>query len=238
MKVIDAVWEKRNLGIDACEVLFEREDAVADISSEFERISAPYTVVKVPSERNDISEYVQKNGYRYIEDLIGMEHDLHDQVRHPLHQRLYEAVAYRSMTEEDYAVLQHEIQSGIFDSDRISKDLKFGKSISAVRYCNWVADLREQGAALYTMLYRQEPSGFIILLTKDGSCYQSVLGGAYRRYLKTGLGMVQKEQEIVKKLGGKKLTTNVSSNNPSQLKALVANGYVPVTVQHVFVKHN
>lgn len=50
--------------------------------------------------------------------------------------------------------------------------------------------------------------------------------------------MVQKEQEIVKKLGGKKLTTNVSSNNPSQLKALVANGYVPVTVQHVFVKHN
>ena len=82
MKVIDAVWEKRNLGIDACEVLFEREDAVADISSEFERISAPYTVVKVPSERNDISEYVQKNGtnsfkltFEEIQNIAGIPID-------------------------------------------------------------------------------------------------------------------------------------------------------------------
>ena len=50
--------------------------------------------------------------------------------------------------------------------------------------------------------------------------------------------LVQKEQEIVKSLGGKFVSTNVSSNNVNQCKALLANGYTIRNINHVFVKHN
>lgn len=237
MKVINAVWEKRNLGIDTYEIQFDEKDSIADITKEFDCISSSYIVAKVPSERSDISEFVQKRGYHYIEDLICVEHDLHEQIRSSLHQRLYDATSYRKMTKEDIDVLYKEIQAGMFDSDRISQDSRFGKELSAVRYENWARDLLKQGAMPYVILYKGDQAGFIILQTKDGKNYQSVLGGGYQKYRMSGLGIVQKEQEIVKKLGGKSVTTNVSSNNVSQLKALVMNGYVPVDIEHVFVKH-
>ena len=75
-------------------------------------------------------------------------------------------------------------------------------------------------------------------MTKDGRLYNSVLGGGYVKYRNTGLGIVQKEQEIVKKLGGKRLETLVSSNNPGQLRALEINGYRTKNINHIFVKHN
>lgn len=237
MKVVNAVWEKQNLGIDTYEIRFDKKDRIEDIAKEFTCISAGYLVAKVPGERTDLSEYVQNRGYYYVEDMISMEHDLHEQIRSPLHQRLYDATSYRRMTEEDINILQTEIQAGMFDSDRISQDKAFGKELSAVRYWNWTKDLLKQGAVPYVILYKDDPAGFIILQTEDGKCYQSVLGGGYRKYRMTGLGIVQKEQEIVKKSGGRSVSTHVSTNNISQLKALVMNGYVPVDIEHVFVKH-
>jgi hypothetical protein len=238
MKIINAQWEKRNLGLDTYEIEFEKSDILSDVEQEFQALSAPYMVVKVPSERNDISEFVQRVGFFYIEDLIHVEHDLHETKRSLLHQRLYDATSYREMTEKDVVVLRDEIIRGMFDSDRISKDVRFGKKISAKRYLNWLDDLLEQGAKPYVILYKEDAAGFIVLQTKDGVKYSSVLGGGYEKYRNSGLGLVQKEQEIVKKLGGKKVTTSVSSNNPSQVRALMLNGYIPVGIDHVFIKHN
>lgn len=238
MKVVDAVWEKRNLGIDTYEIRFDGNDRIEEIAEEFEGISASYLVAKVPSERSDLSEYVQNRGYHYIEDLIKVEHDLHEPVRNPLHQRLYDATSFRKMTEDDIQVLQDEIASGMFDSDRISQDLMFGKELAAKRYGNWTRDLLKQGALPYVILYKDAPAGFIILQTKDNKTYESVLGGGYQKYRGTGLGIVQKEQEIVRNLEGESVVTHVSSNNPGQLKALIVNGYVPMGIEHIFVKHN
>lgn len=237
MQVVNAIWEKRNLGIDVYEVQFENNDIICDVDEKVCSIIADYVVIKVPSERSDISEYVQCKGYHYIEDLIHVEHDLHEIKRNMLHQRLYDATSFRKMTEEDIETLRTEIQAGMFDTDRISRDAAFGKEISAKRYINWIDDMLQHDAKPYVILYKEDPAGFIILQTKDGIEYQSVLGGGYRKYRNSGLGIVEKEQEIVKSLGGKKVSTSVSSNNPSQLKALIINGYVPVGIEHVFVKH-
>lgn len=238
MKVVNAVWEKRNLEMETYEIQFDESDRIEELAEEFEGIVASYLVAKVPSERSDISEYVQNRGYHYIEDLIRVEHDLHELVRNPLHQRLYDATSFRKMTDEDIQVLQAEIQAGMFDSDRISQDSAFGKEIAAKRYGNWTKDLIRQGAIPYVILYKEDPAGFIILKPQDNKTYESVLGGGYQKYRGTGLGIVQKEQEIVRSLGGKSVVTHVSSNNPGQLKALIVNGYVPTGIEHVFVKHN
>ena len=226
------------MGVDTIEIRFDKTDILDNIQADFEGIVAQYVVAKVPSEKNEIVEYVQNRDFRYIEDLITVEHDLHEVNRDSLHQRLYDATGYRKMTEEDIEFMQMEIRMGMFSTDRISQDKAFSADISAIRYFNWTDDLLKQGATPYVVLYKGEPAGFIILQTKDGISYVSVLGGGYRKFRKSGLGIIQKEQEIVKKLGGKRVETTVSSNNVSQLKALIINGYIPKSVEHVFVKHD
>lgn len=237
MKIIEAYWEKRNLGVDTYEIQFDVTDVIENVARDFEVIKGEYIVAKVPSDRDDISKYVQKNGFLYMEDLIFVEHDLHDVQRNMLHQRLYDATSYREMSEDDVKQLKEEIHDGMFDVDRISKDDGFGKEISARRYMNWVDDLLNKGARPYVILYKEAAIGFVILEEKQNGIYYSVLGGGYRKYRNSGLGVIQKEQEIVKEIGGKKVVTVVSSNNVSQLKALMLNGYIPNKVEHVFVKH-
>ena len=237
MKVIEAYWEKRNLGIETVEIECEEPDTLQQLKEGLAQLKTQYAVVKIPVERSDLSEYVQQMGYVYVEDLMEMIHDLHEANRSKLHQRLYDATTYRRMNEQDIKQLDDEIAGGMFDSDRISKDAQFGAEQSAKRYRNWVADLLDKGALPYVILYKEEPAGFIILQTKDDKNYDSVLGGGYAKFRNSGLGIIQKEQEIVKKLGGRKVTTHVSTNNPSQVKALCMNGYLPGKIRHVFVKH-
>lgn len=237
MKIIDAQWEKRNLGVETKELVCEETDELESVIKSIDRLCAAYMVIKIPGNRSDLTSGVQKKGFLYMEDLINVVHDLHEVKRHPLHQRLYDATSYRAMEKGDVDQLFEEIAKGMFNSDRVSNDQFFGKEKAAQRYINWTRDLLSKGAFPYVILYKEQPAGFIILQAKDNTSYISVLGGGYENFRRSGLGVIQKEQEIVKKLGGKRVETYVSSNNPAQLKALVLNGYIPQNIEHVFVKH-
>lgn len=238
MNIIDAEWEKKNLGVTSKEMIIDMKDSTDDVRKALSSINDQYIVVKIPASKFDVMNLVQDMGYRFVEELISVEHDLHEVKRNRILQRLYDSLDYRQMNEDDIEVLYSEIDKGMFASDRISNDPHFSPEISARRYKNWVASMLINGAIPYVMSYKGEPAGFIILTSKDRIVYHSVLGGGYEKFRKTGLGMVQKEQEIVKLLGGKLVTTNVSSNNVNQCKALLANGYTVSNICHVFVKHN
>ena len=238
MKIIDSVWEKENLGVTSKEVVVELGDDLEIFSKVIKDLKAQYLVLKIPSGETDMMRSAQNAGYFYIENLIEVEHDLHEFIRSTVHQRLYDSLDYRQMDQKDVEMLYYEISKGMFSNDRISNDPKFSKELSAKRYSNWVGTLLKEGALPYVMLYKGEPAGFIILTSKDTITYYSVLGGGYEKFRKTGLGMVQKEQEIVRELGGKRLTTKVSSNNLNQLKALLANGFTITRIDNVFIKHS
>ena len=126
MEIIDAVWEKRNLGISATEIQFDVNDIYEEVAEQFKNISDEYIVARVPTVRNDISLLVQGMGYSYIEDMIHVEHDLHEVKKSRMHQRLDAATDYRKMTEEDIENLGKEILDGMFFTDRISNDPHFG----------------------------------------------------------------------------------------------------------------
>lgn len=238
MKIVEAVWEKRNLGVSSYEVIIEKDDSTDEIEKKLSELDAEYIVVKVSSDNSVVLPSVQKAGFEYIEDLIHVEHDLSEVARNRIIQRLYDETTYREMNEEDKQQLWAEIADGMFDSDRISNDPHFGKEKAAVRYTNWIKDLLTKGAKIYAIRYRDDSTGFVILETKDGLTYHSVLGGGYRKYRKSGIGIIQKEQEITKSLGGKRVVTTVSSNNVGQFKALIMNGYKPYAIEHIFIKHN
>lgn len=238
MKIIDAIWEKENLGVTSKEVLVDLNDTVDDVRAGLATLSDQYIVVKIPASRFDVANLVQNMGYRFVEEMIEVEHDLHEVKRNRILQRLYDSLDYREMNVSDVEMLYSEIDKGLFSSDRISNDPHFSPELSARRYKNWIRSMLNDGAIPYVMSYKGEPAGFIVLTTKDRVVYHSVLGGGYEKFRKTGLGMVQKEQEIVKLLGGKLLMTKVSSNNVNQFRALLANGFTVNKINHVFVKHN
>lgn len=238
MKIIDAIWEKENLGVTSKEVLVDLDDSVDVVKTGLAPLNDQYIVVKVPASQFGITALVQDMGYKFVEEMIEVEHDLHEVKRNRILQRLYDSLDYKEMDASDIEKLYSEVDKGMFSTDRISNDPHFSVELSARRYKNWIKSMLNSGAIPYVMSYKGEPAGFIILTTKDKIVYHSVLGGGYEKFRKTGLGMVQKEQEIVKSLGGKFVSTNVSSNNVNQCKALLANGYTVRNINHVFVKHN
>lgn len=237
MRIVNAVWEKKNLGVNAYELSIETGDNIDEVKQQIENIDGDYIVIKVPSDLSEFNSIVQELGFLYIEDLIHVEHDLKEVERNRIVQRLYDETTYREMTDEDFEQLITEIKDGMFDSDRISNDPHFGKEKAANRYINWSKDLHNKGARFYAIRYRDDSTGFVVLDTKDQITYSSILGGGYQKYRKSGIGIIQKEQEITKALGGKRVVTTVSSNNVGQFKALIMNGYKPYSIEHVFVKH-
>ena len=238
MKIIDAIWEKENLGVTSKEVLVDLNDSVNDVKAGLVNLNDQYIVVKVPASLFGITALVQDMGYRFVEEMIEVEHDLHEVKRSRILQRLYDSLDYREMTASDIETLYSEVDKGMFSTDRISNDPHFSAELSARRYKNWIKSMLNTGAIPYVMSYKGEPAGFIILTTKDRIVYHSVLGGGYEKFRKTGLGMVQKEPEIVRLLGWKFVSTNVSSNNVNQCRALLANGFTVRNINHIFVKHN
>ena len=237
MKIVNAVWEERNLGVTATEITIEKNDSPDLVNEQLSGIESEYSVVRVPSDMAHILNVVQSSGYRFAEDMIHVEHDLAEVRMNRVMKRLYDSMAYREMTEQDFEQLLAEIGKGMFDNDRISNDSFFPKGTASKRYLNWTMDLKDRGAAFYVITYGDEGAGFIVLEKKDDKTYYSVLGGGYEKYRGTGLGIVQKEPEITRKLGGKRLITSVSSNNVGQLKALIMNGYKPYAIDHVLIKH-
>ncbi|MCR4863256.1 MAG: hypothetical protein K5884_11735 [Ruminococcus sp.] len=237
MKIIDAVWEERNLGVTSAEIIIEKDDTPEYVSEQLAGISSGYSVVKVPSGMSHLLKTVQENGYVFIEDMIHVEHNLREVEMSRVLKRLYESTSYRSMTDADFEQLRTEIEKGMFDNDRISNDSYFPSGTSAKRYLNWTNDLRARGALFYVITYGSENVGFVVLDKKDEKTYYSVLGGGYEKFRRSGTGIIQKEPEITRKLGGKRLVTSVSSNNVGQLKALIMNGYRPYAIDHVLVKH-
>ena len=237
MKIVDAVWEKRNLGVTTTEITIENNDAPEYVDEQLSLVNSEYSVVKVPSGMGDILRIVQKNGYEYIEDMIHVEHDLKEVSMNRVMKRMYDNTSYKEMTDADFEQLLAEIRNGMFDNDRISNDAFFAEGVSSKRYVSWVNDLKDRGAAFYAITYGDECVGFVVLEKTDEKTYYSVLGGGYEKFRKSGTGIVQKEPEITRKLGGKRLVTSVSSNNVGQLKALIMNGYKPYAIEHVLVKH-
>lgn len=237
MKIIDAYWEERNLGVTTAEVVIESNDDIDSIIESVNNIQKQYIVCKVSSMRPEISYALQNNGFTFIEDQIELEHDLHEVKRNSILQRLYDSLPYKEMDRDDLNYLYDEIRKGMFSTDRISLDPYFNKKQAAERYINWIEDMVKKGAISYLMSYKGEPAGFVVIQNVDGITYRSVLGGGYEKFHKTGLGVVLKEMEMVRNLGGKRVMTSVSSNNSNQLKVLIRNGYIPTKVEYVLVKH-
>lgn len=238
MNVVNAVWEKRNIGVDTVEVTIEETDDVQTIKDTLNNLEVEYIVVKVPSSRSDVLFLVQNMGYYYIEDMISVVHNLHDVCLPPIQKRLYDAIEIGVMDDNDINILYDEIRKGLFDSDRVFLDPFFSKEQARNRYINWVMDEAKRGTELLKYVYKGKTIGFFGLREQRNGEFISFLGGIYLESRKGGIGSIVKVPQAVRERGGKKVRTSVSTNNPAQVRSLIMNGYIPESIIHTFIKHS
>lgn len=241
MKVIDAFWEKRNLGVCCKEVTFDvgadivLVDSIKDICKETD-----YIVAKVPTGRFDINESLTSQGFTFIECSINCYLQLKDAVLTPLQIRLNNALPYQEMNDSDIAQLFSEIKNGLFSTDRIILDSHFTKEQSANRYVNWITDELSKTSKIYKVTYKDDTIGFFTFKSVSDGIYYPFLAGLYPKYASSGLGFatLRKPIEEAIRREGKAISTYVSSNNLAVIKAHIQQGYTINNIQNVFVKHN
>ena len=237
MKIVNAVWEMRNLGVRTLEITVERDDALAEIEAAVRTPDAQYVVLRVPDDRTDALLAVQNCGYRFIEGMVHLVHRLKQLEVSAPERRIYDAVDIVKMNTADLDELKAQVRDGMFDSDRVYLDDFFTKEQAAQRYIHWIDDELGRGTEYYKYVYRGKTFGFFALREIGNGHYTSFLGGVYNAYRSSGLGAVVKGPEFVKFLGAKSIDSYVSTNNIAQIRNLTAHGYEIRGLQYVLIRH-
>jgi hypothetical protein len=235
LKIIDAVWEKRNIGVDTVEFEFDSGDGSA-VVDEILHSERQYNVAKVPAGNAQIMTALQKNGYSFIESMLHFFISRGDLRLNSVQKRLSEAVVLEEMDADDIECLFSEMRKNMFDTDRVYVDPAFSREQAANRYIGWTKDELSRGTILYKMVYKGASIGFI---GANPGKVMSFLGGMYTDYKKSGLGInvITKNYESTLKLGAKHVEGAVSSNNPGVWKMYIDTGWQMNAVVNIFIKH-
>jgi len=238
MKTIDAVWEKRNLGVETVEFIVDYNDDES-VLAEILNAEKQYNVVKLPVNKSELMALLQDNGYRFVECMLSIQHDLSEaKIAATKRLRMFN-LDYSLMDEPDIDDLFQEMKKGMFSTDRIYNDPRFPKEAAAERYKNWINDEREKGAAIYKLLFRCSAVGFFIIKKLDGGISNPFLVGLYDGYQDKGFGLSLAKNILCEclKQGARKVIGSVSSNNPAIIRLDEMLGYEIRDIEYVFVKH-
>lgn len=240
LKIIDAVWERRNLGVTATEVVVDVDDSVNEVVEGLQSLTTEYVVVKLPICRVDVSFALSKLGFTFIET---MNHLIHHMNLMPLDSRkkeIYTNTEFLPMMKIDIDNMYTKIKEGLFKTDRISLDPYFTTQQSANRYIGWISDELKQGSEIYKFVYNGENYGYVGFKKISETEYQDFIYGIYPRFQGKGLAfnMTYKLVNELKTRGITAIHVYISSNNTSSLQSRIRHGYVFNSFTYIFIKHN
>jgi len=240
VKIVDAVWERRNLGVTCAEITLESKDTDADIRSALAELRVEYLVVRVPAGRVDLTFCLSRMGCSFIETIIHVTRRIDGLQLSGVQKRLAEAVTYAPMQESDIQNLWCEIRKGMHDSDRISLDPYFERSQAGERYIGWIQDEVARGADVYKLVFKSQSIGYFTMKDLGEGTYWPFLAGMYESHRNSGLGfnIVYKSMCEVAARGGKLVSTYISTNNDRAIRLHVNMDFRFEEVTYVFIKHN
>lgn len=237
MHIVNAEWEKRNLGVDTLEITIEHTDTIEEIKAAVSDPDAQYIVLKIPNDRTDVIIEVQRLGYIFMEGIVHLVNNLRNLEVSAIERRIYDAIGIVEMDVSDIDYLKKQVSEGMFDSDRVYLDSYFTKEQAAQRYINWIDDELRRGTEYYKYVYRGKSIGFFALREIENGHYTSFLGGVYNDYRRSGLGAVVKGPEFVKARGARSIDSYVSTNNVAQIRNLNAHGYEIKEITYTMIRH-
>ena len=243
MRIVDAFWEKRNLGVDVVEVNCSEQDCAEELSSVLLKIDVPYSVVKVPVGCINLLFAAQKAGYQVIETSFNYECNIKRLKTPDVYNRFLSQVTVIPATEQLINLALEEIKAGlIFSTDRIAIDPFFSKEVAGIRYYNWCKDALNEGADMEVAFYKDEPIAFNISKVEKErkGAVHGLLGGVYSDALNKGIGflLVHSEVECCRSLGGTICAGSTTSNNLPALRLHMRYGFEIVNSDYVLIKNN
>jgi len=241
MRIIDAFWEKRNLGVETKEIILDNNDLLQDLENILNPLSFErrYIVAKVPVGRPDFIKFLTDKGFCFIESLFEVTLRIEEFELPKAIKRFDDMLMYRKLaTNDDFERLGREIKRGVFTTDRIALDPNFGIDIAAIRYVNWIMDEVQNGTEVYEILYKENPIGFFTLKNLSDGKYDNFLAGMYRGRQNNGLGFSMLSKPIIelKKRKAKFYVSHVSSNNLAIMRLDFSFGFSPTNVVYVMTK--
>jgi hypothetical protein len=239
VKLVDAVWEKRNLGVTCVEATVEPADTVDTIRQALAKTTAQYTVVKLPAARVDAMFCLAELGYAFIEALINVSWKSGSLELPKIQQRMADSIAYAPMDDADKQVLWTELRNGLHDTDRVALEPHFGKARAGERYVGWIQDEIARGTDLYKLTLKGQSIGYFTMKHVGGGVYYPFLAGMYASHRSSGLGFFIPYKPMCEMVarGGKLISTYVSTNNEAAIRMHVSLGFSFGNVTYVYVKH-
>lgn len=237
MKVIDAFWEQRNLGVSCMEAAVDSADDAAEVVSAVNELAAQYLVVRVPTGRVDVISALEPQGFRFIEAALGVEHNLCLPRLTGVLARMVSGLSYEPIKDQLDAVAA-QIHAGMFQTDRVYLDSHFTAAAAATRYVNWMYDEVARGAAVYELRRGAQGMGFF-LFRSSGNVGISALSGLYRSAPAPGLGAALLYLTLQE--GARRqlrvLESSISSNNLPVVKTHCLLGFQIVGISYILVRH-
>lgn len=239
MKITDAFWEKRNLGLDVVEITLEPEDTHETIRQTLSQIQGDYVVVKVPSHLHSAPFLLTELGFVFMECLNYLEYDFTNPTLSEKKEKLLAQGAISLMSEKDVDYTMTRLKEHLFTTDRISKDPHFTLDDSARRYCGFISDGLKQGTQYFNVLYQGEVVGFSCLKKHSDTDYEFPLSCIYPEHAGKGYSTIFVEEFAKKTISaqGKRLFCYISMNNIDSLISMTKNKNRTLGGVYIYVKH-
>lgn len=248
MKVVDAVWEQRNLGLTTAEVQVGVQDSIDDLYASLTSLDKrfDYICLKCDSRAPELLYSLPELGYRFIETQFALKFESKNFAVFPnalaLNDVYGKAVTARQIEEDQFDVLLELLEKEhMFKTDRIYLDHFFPREAAGRRYAGWCRDLKDRGAIFLETLYDGEPVGFYEYQREQNGAWNTALGGMYPESNEYAYLTPVFNQYLLNRFmkdGMKTMHSAVSSNNSVILKLHLSVGYQISNVAYVYVKHN
>lgn len=240
MRIIDAKWEKRNLGVDCTEFEINSKENIYEVKSIIQMYQTEYQIAKVPVGNVEMQLMLQEQGFRFYETNLQLERKISSAESLPrIYSRFEKDITFRDATDEEIENILEKVADGhMFTTDKVALDPCFSPELSGRRYSLWARDVLKSGAKTVVGLYKGKVASFTIYEIKD-RYYQAFIGGMLGGYRDKGLGFIPLyvTAKHISQAGGGMLRTGVSSNNPSILRLQLSFGAHIISMTNIFAKH-
>lgn len=236
MKVVDAYWEERNLGLKVCEIIFDENDVGISISK-LEK-SYDYLVAKVPSSLTGLVHELEDQGFRYLENQIILHFgsDQYVKLDESWQSRFTDFKCSIVTEERELFDICNQIRKGLYVNGRISSDPLIPAGISDLRITNWLNDLFiKKDTRVYMLSEQNIPVGYFVLEKVKNVHLNIVQAGIFRDYQNRGFSFLLLYNILRRAYedGFKGIFASVSSGNIKTINSI--SKFVHLSVKETYV---
>ncbi len=231
--VVEATWEKRNLGLCVVEVECQGADDF-EILTAIREVVADMTVVRLDVGRLGVIFELAKLGFVNVETLFRLKKRFRPSTELPLPR----GISMRVSDDPEASVFE-AIYAGMFKTDRISLDPHIPREASINRMAYWVRDELGRGADVVEVMRGTNSFAFFIFRKLSGEEAHIALSGVIPEKDFPGAGQLLQRAIIQwgSDLGLPYLESSVSSNNLTALRSNLAAGFELSDAQYVLIRH-